>query len=93
MHCPGSLLNVDSHQYLWNRITIHHPSPSHIDLDFRSLCRIWDYFWWSTENRNNTTIKEEINRLTLLLADTNSATSSASGLGMLTSDTETPVVS
>lgn len=33
------------------------------------------------------------NRLTLLLADTDSATSSASSLGMLTTDTETPVVS
>lgn len=33
------------------------------------------------------------NRLTLLLADTDSATSSASSLGVLTTDTETPVVS
>lgn len=33
------------------------------------------------------------NRLTLLLADTDGATSSAGGLGVLTSDTEAPVVS
>jgi hypothetical protein len=45
-----------------------------------------------TENRN-TTIRSETKRLTLLLADTNSATSSASGLGMLTSNTQAPVVS
>ena len=43
-------------------------------------------------HRRLTTTRKTVNRSTLLLADTDGSSSSAGGLGMLTSDTKTPVV-
>ncbi len=56
-----------------------------------SICRLT--FRKVTRTITIARVTTKTNRLTLLLADTDGTTSSASGLGMLTTDTQAPVVS